>query len=651
MNELEIYGIIGFDGLTRNGLRVHPDGEHLVYSMGSKVTVKHIATSQQFFLTGHQNSVSALCISSSGDLIASGQTSHRGFKATVIIWDYEGRKLKASYEMHKVRVEDVCFTANGRYLVSLGGRDDGRIVIWDVENGSPLSGTFAGSEAFGNARTIARTNLCETAFLTGGDGTFKLWRVNSKDRKLGGIDVKLGKIKRAINCLIVDKNDENVYCGTTSGDVIKARLNLREESVAKHPVMIGCYSKKTKNGEVYAGGVRNLLLSERDNKQHLVVVGAGDGTVELIEIRNESSTLVVASKTNNLLIIPAIITRRTANVCATVTSMNWYKNDFILVGTALCEIHEIELSSFRTRLIVTCHTSPLYGLAFPRNCSEIFATTGKNDIRVWKLTTPKELFRITVPNFTCSSLCFDSNGGSIISAWNDGAIRGFALNGGKLLFEINRAHTKSVSTIAITNDDRKLVSGGCDGQVRIWDAKSEMRHLLHVLKEHRGPITSLHVSPDNESLISSSTDGTCIMWDLRNIRRKFMLRGNTTYTATCFVPNGVQILTCGTDRKIAYWETLDGSMVREVEGSTNSTLNAISISQDGRYFLTGSDDCIVKLWEYRTATTIRIGLAHAAPITGCAFAPNGQFVITVSADGAIIIWKYPLPSPPPPPPI
>ncbi|CAK9834368.1 Cilia- and flagella-associated protein 52, partial [Anthophora retusa] len=647
IEELEIYGIIGFNGLIKNGLRLHPDGEHLVYSMGNKITVKHTKTSEQFFLTGHKNSISALCVSSSGDLIASGQLSHHGFKAMVIIWDYERRKMKASYEMHKVRVEDVCFTANGQYLVSIGGRDDGRVVVWDVEKGNPLFGTFAGSEAFGNALTVAPTNACETAFLTGGDRTFKLWRMNSKDRKLHGIDIKLGKIKRVINCMAVDKNDENVYCGTTSGDIIKARLNLREEfeQVTKYPVMIGCYSKipatrlkkkeNTNNGEVYAGGVKNLLLSETDK----LIVGAGDGTVEQIEITNES--LLITNKTNNLLIIPALVTRRTANVCATVTSMSWHKEDFILVATAVCEIHQVELSSFRTRLIVTCHTSPIYDLAFPRNCSEIFATTGKNDIRVWKLITQKELFRITVPNFTCSSLCFDSNCGTIISAWNDGAIRGFALNGGKLLFEINRAHTKSVSTITITNDDCKLVTGGCDGQVRIWNAKSEMRHLLHVLKEHRGPITSLHVSPDNKNLISSSTDGTCIMWDLRNFTRKFMLRGNTMYMATCFVPNGVQILTCGTDRKIAYWETLDGSMVREVEGSMNSTLNTISISQDGQYFLTGSDDCIVKLWEYRTANVVRIGLAHAAPITACAFAPNSQVIITVGADGTIIIWKNP----------
>lgn len=60
----------------------------------------------------------------------------------VIIWDYRNRKMKSSYEMHKVRVEDVCFTENGQYLISLGGTDDGRIIIWDIENGTPLCGRY-----------------------------------------------------------------------------------------------------------------------------------------------------------------------------------------------------------------------------------------------------------------------------------------------------------------------------------------------------------------------------------------------------------------------------------------------------------------------------------------------------------------------------
>lgn len=210
---------------------------------------------------------------------------------------------------------------------------------------------------------------------------------------------------------------------------------------------------------------------------------------------------------------------------------------------------------------------------------------------------------------------------------------------------------------------RQQLHPGSNTQIRVWNAKSDVRQLLYVLKQHRGPITSLQVSPDDENLISSSTDGTCIIWDarycldetnrinnfypklvlfFRNFRRKLALQANTMHMATCFVPTGVQVLTCGTDRKIAYWETLDGSLVREVEGSTTGTINTVAVDNSGRYFLTGSDDCIVKLWEYRTATVVGLGLAHAAPISSCAFSPNGEFMVTVSTDGGTMIWKRPI---------
>lgn len=108
-----------------------------------------------------------------------------------------------------------------------------------------------------------------------------------------------------------------------------------------------------------------------------------------------------------------------------------------------------------------------------------------------------------------------------------------------------------------------------------------------------------------------------------------------------FTPDGIQILTCGTDRKIAYWETLDCSLVREIEGSSAGTLNCVDITPDGRYFVTGSNDCTVKIWEYDSADVVCIGVSHAAIITACKFSPDGKRVVTASADGAIIIWNFP----------
>lgn len=44
----------------------------------------------------------------------------------VIIWDYAQRTIYAQLLLHKAKVEALAFSPNDKYLVSLGGQDDGR---------------------------------------------------------------------------------------------------------------------------------------------------------------------------------------------------------------------------------------------------------------------------------------------------------------------------------------------------------------------------------------------------------------------------------------------------------------------------------------------------------------------------------------------
>lgn len=70
----------------------------------------------------------------SGALIASGQINNMGFRAYVIVWAWATKGELFRHEMHKVRVETLCFTSNELCLISLGGRDDGMVIVWDVAN-------------------------------------------------------------------------------------------------------------------------------------------------------------------------------------------------------------------------------------------------------------------------------------------------------------------------------------------------------------------------------------------------------------------------------------------------------------------------------------------------------------------------------------
>ena len=71
-----------------------------------------------------------------------------------------------------------------------------------------------------------------------------------------------------------------------------------------------------------------------------------------------------------------------------------------------------------------------------------------------------------------------------------------------------------------------------------------------------------------------------------------MLFANTMFRAVCYRPDESQVITTGTDRKIGYWETYDGSQIRELDGSQSDSINGMDIC--GKYFVTGGGDKLIK---------------------------------------------------------
>uniref|UniRef100_H2Y477 Uncharacterized protein n=1 Tax=Ciona savignyi TaxID=51511 RepID=H2Y477_CIOSA len=243
----------------------------------------------------------------------------------------------------------------------------------------------------------------------------------------------------------------------------------------------------------------------------------------------------------------------------------------------------------------------------------------------------------------CKAIEFMQNGQSLVSAWNDGKIRVFLPESGKLWYTINNAHNSGVTAIATTADSKRIISGGGEGQVRVWDLEfnPKRQYLRGAMKEHKSSIKCIKVRPMKNECVTASADGTCIIWDLDRFVRNQMVMSNTLFQCVCYHPKGIQVITSGTDRKVAYWESYDGSQIREVEGSKTGSINGMDISPDGRELITGGDDKIIKVWDYNDGVVTRVGEGHSGNINRVKMCPNLAYIVSVSEDGAILIWRYP----------
>ena len=67
-----------------------------------------------------------------------------------------------------------------------------------------------------------------------------------------------------------------------------------------------------------------------------------------------------------------------------------------------------------------------------------------------------------MPNLECHCVTFMGDGRSIVSGWNDGKIRAFLPQSGKLMYVISDAHIHGVTSITTTSDYKRIVSGGSE---------------------------------------------------------------------------------------------------------------------------------------------------------------------------------------------
>ncbi|XP_023303772.2 cilia- and flagella-associated protein 52 [Lucilia cuprina] len=645
VKRLEPRAIFGINGKVAFGLHLHPDGQHIIFPLGTKIGICNTKTNKQEFVGGHTNNVSCLDLSRSGRYMASGQINHMGFPGYVILYDFAERREIVRHDLHKVRVQSICFTAQDKYMISAGGRDDGTIIVFDIETLSPICRSVGARSINGNALVVRALFKNPLYFLSVGDRHLRVWSIHREMKKLNVHDVYVGKQQRLYISVCVDRNDDFAYIGTQTGDVVKISLNCYDTINVVKPghfaSMMGAYGTHNirkpygKDCDRYINGLRVVHIVG----DGLLLMGAGDGVVELVEERRDIKDNVFKNYPNPTW--PMLKTLKKTKVNGSITSLVEINPIEYYIATESNEIYLLNIKLFTLKLLKTSHKKAVHNIAFPKNLSSVFATAGYETIRIWSTKRYQELLRIMVYNFQCAAIEFSYDGSSIISAWNDGVIRSFTPIRGRLIYAIPNAHNKGCSALAISSNGRVLVTGGIEGQVRVWKIEPFRQSLLGVLKDHSGPITSLDFNKSDTEVISASSDGSCVIWDVNRLTRKTVITANTQFMTAKYFPTGVQVLTCGTDGRISYWSVYNGGLIRELQGSSKSSVNFVAINATGDYFVSVGSDQKVKLWDYNKGIVVAQGSEHASAVKSAAFSPCRKFFVTGCTDGAIIIWNVP----------
>lgn len=631
--ELKVKSIIGFSGTVRGGLHYSPCGKYVIYPIGVMLVIKNLRTEKEAFLNGHSREVSCITLSHDGRKIASGQVNFIGVKADVILWNLEEAKklcdagkcmigddcLLYRLHQHLSKVQDISFSNNDQHICTLGGQDDKALVVWNVETGTAVCGAAASSDATECCKWL---NNRDDRIVTAGHQHLRVWQIDFRTPKMHPMDAKFGSVRRIIECVGISDDDHFAYCGTTTGDVLKVKIDRNDIRSPNDPDST-CPVFVVASKEKFSKGVGYIT-----NRGASVLVGAGDGTLAYI---NPTTMKTVADKRTQLM--------------GSITSITFAPSgDKMLVGTDQCNRYEVAADLAEATMRSSCHFGPVNDIAFPQGCSDLIVTSSIGDIRIWNIKQKKELLRVQLPNLECLCCSVTPTGGTILSGWNDGKIRAFLPESGRLKFVITDAHTERVTSLAVCGSDAqspwRIISGGAEGRVRVWSVTSSHQTLVASLKEHRGAVNCLRINSEGDQCVSASADGSCIVWDLVRYVRLMAFFEPNVFCSVLYHPDGSQLLTCGSNHKITYWDATDGQAIRVIDGAED-VLSSLDIDPTGEFFVSGAADKLVKIWHYDDGIPVAVGQGHSGVIKSVKISPDNKMVVSVGSMGEILFWEMP----------
>lgn len=638
--KLSLDCVIGFNGSIANSLQYTPCGKYAFYSLGSTVVLRCLVTNNVVFLDAENDAkVSCLAVSKDGNFLASGHDNELSNKVDVVFWDMkqaqnlcdEGKRagedcLLHRFPQHHGKVQAIDFSCDASFLATLGGQNDNNVIVWNVSTGKPISGSAAASDS---ALCVRWLNKRNDRFVTCGNYHCRVWQVCTKTPKMHHMDVVMGTMRREMQCLAISSDDKFAFAGSKTGEVLKFTIDRDEitkfnEMDQLRPALQDYSRNRFSKGVKSVACITNPITGNTN-----ILMGAGDGTVQIL----------------NPKLIP--IESHVAKLNGAVTSISVSPDSKrFYAGTNLSQRYAIEIATFKTDLCGTCHYGEINDVKFPKNCSDLFVTASVQDIRVWNRKLRQELIRIVVPNLICRAIELDPDGTCIVSAWSDGKIRAFLPESGKSEFIIPEAHLDGVTALSICGNHEdvdhswRFVSGGKDGKVRVWKVLPSHQTMIHSMKEHRGEVHSIMCNQDGTRAISSSSDASCIIWDIRQGIRITALFEPAIFTNAVIHPDESQYLTCGTHKKITYWDAYDASAIREIEGGT-AEMTCLEIASNGNFFISGSADRLLRLWDYDDGITLGIGKGHSGKVNKVAFSPDLSTIVSVGSEGGIFMWSVP----------
>lgn len=227
-------------------------------------------------------------------------------------------------------------------------------------------------------------------------------------------------------------------------------------------------------------------------------------------------------------------------------------------------------------------------------------------LRLWDLNEGKTSRRFVQHTKDVTSVAFSVDNRQIVSGSKDKTIRLWNTLGECKITIEEQSHSDWVSAVEFSPNIAMpvVVSAGWDKIVKVWSLTDEFK-LKKDLVGHTGYINAVTISPDGSLCASGGKDGTAMLWDLAEGTHLYSLDAGDIINSLVFSPNHFW-LCAGTDSGIKIWDLESKEVIahlnKNFEGFTvtnnvpNPACLCLAWSSDGSTLYAGYSDNLIRVW-------------------------------------------------------
>ncbi|MBI3412273.1 MAG: WD40 repeat domain-containing protein [Planctomycetes bacterium] len=289
------------------------------------------------------------------------------------------------------------------------------------------------------------------------------------------------------------------------------------------------------------------------------------------------------------------------------------------------------------------NTGAAFALAFHPDGDKVLAGQG-TDLVVWSIETGKEVHRLKGHEDTVLMADVSKDGKRAVTSGADASIKLWDIeNGAEIGAMKKEASNRALTSIAFVDHGRKILSiwTGFDAatgtqpqcEVSLWDG--ETKKTLWSQKSHFKGFVPLAIVEEGKAAIMGGGANFFARWNLADGKEERLWGGHKGPVNALAVDGEGTAYSGSADGTIKAW--VKGRVVRTFTGHADA-VNALALSKDGQFLVSGSADKTVKLWDAGKGRVIKTFAGHAGNVTGVAISPDFQWIVSGGNDRTVKIW-------------